>query len=95
MEGKTRERKKEKTTRRDTREGKKMIGNRWDKRTVRDEEEDAGGDASVHGALEEFRFIEEQIEMARWIKFGILEAVEVVDVLVENAQCQDRQGRVE
>ena len=64
-------------------------------RTVGNEEEDAGRDASVHCALEEFRLVEQQVKMAGCEELGVLEAVDVIDVLVEDAQCQDGQRRVE
>lgn len=60
-------------------------------RTVRNEEEDAGRDASVHGALEEFRLVEQKVKMAGREEFRILEAVDVIDVLVEDAQRQHGQ----
>lgn len=49
----------------------------------------------MHGALEEFRLVEQQVEMAGCEELGILEAVDVIDVLVEDAQRQDGQGCVE
>lgn len=49
----------------------------------------------MHGALEEFRLVEQQVEMAGCEELGILEAVDVIDVLVEDAQRQDGQRCVE
>ena len=55
-------------------------------RTVGNEEQDAWRDASVHGALEKFSFVEQQVQMAGREGLRILEAVDVIDVLVENTQ---------
>lgn len=45
----------------------------------------------MHGALEEFRLVEQQVEMSGREELWILEAVDVIDVLVEDAQRQDGQ----
>lgn len=64
-------------------------------RTVGNEEQDARRDASVHGALEELPLIEQQVQMAGREELRVLEAVDVIDVLVEYTQRQDGQRRVE
>ena len=60
-------------------------------RTVGNEEKDARRQTSVHGAFKEFRLVEEQIQVARRVQFRILEAVDIVDVLVEHSEGQNGQ----
>jgi hypothetical protein len=45
----------------------------------------------VHGTLEKLSFVEQQVQMAGREELGILEAVDVIDVLVEDTQRQDGQ----
>lgn len=49
----------------------------------------------MHRALEEFCLIEEQVEMTGRVQFCVLETVDIVNVLVEDTEGQDRQGCVE
>lgn len=49
----------------------------------------------MHRALEEFRLIEEQVEVTGRVQFCVLETVDIVNVLVEDTEGQDRQGCVE
>lgn len=53
--------------------------------TIWDKKEDAGRGTSVHGALEELGLVEQQVEVTRSVELGVLEAVDVVHVLVEDA----------
>ena len=49
----------------------------------------------MHRALEEFCLVEEQVEMTGRVQFCVLETVDIVNVLVEDTEGQDRQGCVE
>lgn len=55
-------------------------------RTVRNKEQNTGSQASVHGTLEKFGLVEEQVQMSGTVEFRIFQTVDVVDVLVEDAQ---------
>ena len=55
-------------------------------RTVRNEEQHAWRDATMHGALEKLSFVEQQVQMAGREELRVLEAVDVIDVLVEDTQ---------
>ena len=63
--------------------------------TVWYKEQDAWSDATMHGTLEELCFVEQQVEMTGSEEFRILEAVYIINVLIEHAEGQDGKRRVE